>query len=170
MNFVFLKWKISPNHTCSLHPPIQLSWIWFGVFYFYRSLSFCWRAPRGQLSGFCAEGAAPWKWESQWAPRRMSIWFDSTPLPSQQCLPLPTCISPEFSQPLERLHWNILYMSVVSFLIGELPLTCIEFCLYKWGWHSILQNTTKMNDSINCTGTGITLIPDMLMIAGSQSC
>lgn len=74
------------THMASIH---QFSYWGHGLGFsiLSRSLSFCWRAPRGQFSGFCAEGAALWEWKSQWAPRRMSIWFDSTPLPSHQWLP-----------------------------------------------------------------------------------
>lgn len=121
------------THTASIH--------WFsypGHGLGFSTLSSSLRAsvgghPGGSFLGSVLKGATPWEWKPQWAPKRMSIWFDSTPLPSHQCLPLPACISPEFSHPLERLHWDILYRSVLPFLTGELPLTCIECCLYKPG-------------------------------------
>lgn len=120
------------THMASIH---QFSYWGHGLGFsiLSRSLSFCWRAPGGSFLGSVLRGAALWEWKPQWAPRRMSIWFDSTPLPSHQWLPLPTRISPEFSQPLKRLHWGILYRSVLPFLTGELPLTCIQCCLYKLG-------------------------------------
>ena len=82
---------------------------------------------------------------------------------------LPSCISPEYSQTLKRLHWKNFFIGP-SFYSWQVNLYWPPWDSASGRWAKAAFCKKTENCFINDSERGITLMPDVLMSVGSWRC